>query len=103
PGAAGLTINGNNIDRVFLVGRIWSPDPSLVVALSGLTVTGGNAVSGSNSCGGGLLNFGTLTVNNCTFTGNAAAGGQGGGLVNSSTSTTTPSVVSNSTFAGNSA
>src|SRR5438128_7850672 len=48
PGAAGLTLSGNHADRVFLVGRIWSPDPSLVVALSGLTVTGGNAVSGSN-------------------------------------------------------
>src|SRR5262249_18320641 len=50
PGAASLTISGNNADRVFLVGQ------GTAVTLSGLTVTGGSAVSGSNNYGGGLLN-----------------------------------------------
>ena len=27
PGAANLTINGNNADRVFVVGQIWSSEP----------------------------------------------------------------------------
>ena len=66
PGAASLTISGNHADRVF---RVVS---GLTVTLSGLTVAGGNVVSSSTNYGGGLLNSGTLTVNNCTFTNNAA-------------------------------
>src|SRR5262249_26171729 len=41
PGAASLTINGNNLDRDFVIGRVWSPNPSLVAAISGLTISGG--------------------------------------------------------------
>ncbi len=36
----------------------------------------------SSDYGGGLLNSGTLTVNNCTFSGNAAGSGGGGGIYN---------------------
>ena len=77
PGAGNLTINGNNSDRDFIVGQIWSPNLSLVVAISGLTIAGGSQVYG-----GGLLNFGTLTVTNTTFTGNTAASSGGGALYN---------------------
>ena len=74
PGATNLTINGNNQDRVLLIGQIWSPNRSLVVAISGLTITGGN-----QTYGGGLLNFGTLTVSNTTFANNTAGSSGGGG------------------------
>jgi predicted outer membrane repeat protein len=93
PGASNLTISGNNLDRVFLVGQIWSPNASQVVSISGLTISGGNQVYG-----GGILNFGTLTVSNCVFSGNTG-GSSGGGAIYNVTSLT----VNNSTFSGNSA
>jgi predicted outer membrane repeat protein len=77
PGASILTINGNNLDRVFVVGQIFSQNLSLVVALSGLTISGG-----SQSYGGGLLNFGTSTVSNTYFVNNTAGSSGGGGIYN---------------------
>ena len=78
PGAANLTINGNNADRVLIVGHNWSsPTLSLVVKISGVTITGGNS-----SYGAGLLNFGSLTVTNTTFANNSAGTSGGGGLYN---------------------
>jgi hypothetical protein len=124
PGAANLTIDGNHLGRVFTVGHIWSVTPGLVVSLSGLTVANGSAPA-ADDYGGGLLNFGTLTLTNVALTGNAAGGhggggiynvgrltvsgctltgnvgaGSGGGLYNNSSGRLT---VSNTTFAGNSA
>ena len=58
-GAANLTISGNHISRVFQVLVV-------TVRLDALTVTGGNSVFG----GGGILNFGTLTVMNSTISDN---------------------------------
>jgi CSLREA domain-containing protein len=97
PGAGLLTVNGNGLDRVFIVGRIWSRDLSLSAALSGLTIAGGSALSGSNNYGAGLLNFGTLALNAVTFSGNAAGSSGGGGVYNVGSLT-----VSNSAFTGNS-
>jgi fibronectin-binding autotransporter adhesin len=77
PGSSNLTVNGNNSDRVFIAGKIWSPDTSQVVSISGLTISGGKA-----DYGAGILNFGTLTVNNCVMTGNASGGSGGGALYN---------------------
>jgi predicted outer membrane repeat protein len=91
PGAGNLTVNGNNRDRVFIVGQIWSPNPSLTVSLSGLTVAGGNA-----GYGAGLLNFGTLTVTSCTFANNTATSNGGGGIYN-----VTALTVTGCTFTGN--
>jgi predicted outer membrane repeat protein len=91
PGAANLTINGNNRDRVFIVGTIWSRDLSLAVAINGLTIAGGNAAYGA-----GLLNFGTLTVSNTTFANNSATSNGGGGLYNVGAGT-----LNNCTFTGN--
>ncbi len=74
PGPAGLTINGNNANRVFAIGT--SQNLSLVAAISGLTITAGNANSASiDHYGGALLNFGTTTVTSCAFTNNTAAAG----------------------------
>ena len=64
-----LNVNGNNAGRVFIVGRDYSQNLSLNVSIGGLTISGGSAVSGSATYGGGLLNFGTLSLNNCAFTG----------------------------------
>jgi hypothetical protein len=87
PGARNLTIDGNNLSRVFQV------DINTTVSISGLTVEGGNAGISADG-GGGLLNFGTLTVSNTNFTGNSAV--SGGGIANDGELT-----LSNSTLSGN--
>jgi fibronectin-binding autotransporter adhesin len=57
PGANLLTVNGGGASRVFAV-------YGGSAALSGLTITGGNA---GKDVGGGLVNVrGTLTLTNCT-------------------------------------
>src|SRR5262249_26996303 len=107
PGAGNLTISGNNADRVFLIGQIWSQNLSLVVSLSGLTATGGNVVSSTNNFGGGVLNFGTLTMSNCTVAGNAAGAGgtthseRGGGIYNVGALTLNGCAITNNTAIGN--
>jgi hypothetical protein len=94
------TISGNHNSRVFEVAAKVS------VTLTGLDITGGNGVanpsgsSGNDGHGGGVLNFGTLTVNNSTLSGNSVShqDGEGGAIYNAGTLT-----VSNSTLSGNSA
>jgi len=84
----GITINGNQAGSVFFV-------TNGSVVLTGLTITNGNAsVSG---VGGGILNAGVLTLNQCTLAGNSA--GYAGGIANSYGTL----VVNESTLAGNSA
>ena len=73
--------------------RIFTVDRGETVNISGLTITGGNAASGT---GGGLDNFGTLAVSNSVFSGDSAF--FGGGLDNLGTAT-----VSGSSFTSNSA
>ncbi|HVK16013.1 MAG TPA: hypothetical protein VM533_03630, partial [Fimbriiglobus sp.] len=89
PGADRLTVSGNNTSRVFQV------EAGDSVRLSGLTIAGGNAGLGN---GGGIDNFGTLTVSDSVFSGNSAF--NGGGLANEGGGTAT---VRDSTFTGNSA
>ncbi|MFO0952510.1 MAG: choice-of-anchor Q domain-containing protein [Isosphaeraceae bacterium] len=91
--SAGLTIDGNGSSRVFQV------DPNVTASLSGLTITGGQAGGDDHNHGGGLANYGgTVTLTDCTVTGNSA-NGRGGGLYGSGGSTT----LIHSTVAGNSA
>jgi hypothetical protein len=66
------------------------------LTISNCTLTGNIARYG----GGGIENTGTLTVSNCTLTGNKSDSDSGGGILNNSGGTLT---VSNSTLAGNSA
>ena len=73
PGSSVITISGNNASRVFYV--------SSSVTISGLTITGGSANEG-----GGILNFGTLTVDTSTLSANSASV-QGGGIFNYGTLT----------------
>ena len=48
------------------------------LTIKGLTLRGGKVISYS---GGGILNFGTLTLTNCALTDNTAEGGGGGVLL----------------------
>jgi hypothetical protein len=64
-----VTISGNNADRVFIV------DAGVTASFRGLTITQGYAtpkiVDFTVSAGGaGILNLGTLTVSQCSITGN---------------------------------
>src|SRR5262245_3361765 len=88
PGADRLTVSGNHVSRVFKV------EAGETVSISGLTIAGGNAGAGN---GGGIDNFGALTVSDSMFSGNSAA--NGGGIDNEDGATAT---VTGSTLTGNS-
>ncbi|NER37213.1 MAG: DUF4347 domain-containing protein [Oscillatoria sp. SIO1A7] len=81
----GLTISGDNSSRVFNI--IGNP----LVTLSNLTIANGRATEG-----GGILNPGSLIVNNSTIYNNASTGSFGGGIFNSGAI-----IMLNSTVSGN--
>ncbi len=83
PGANLLTISGGHAVQMFSI-------TSGTVNISGLTIANGT------DNGGGIVNQGSLTVSNCTFSGNTA-GGAGGAIFNDAGTLT----VNNSTFSGN--
>ena len=111
--AAGVTISGNNADRVFNL------FPNAAAAMTRLTITGGNITEGagvlvaagavltltdstvtgnvSSSFGGGVYvaSGGTATLTNCTVSGNNAF--YGGGVYNAGTATLTNCTVSGNT------
>ena len=87
-GADQLTIDADGQSRIFEIAA------STTVDISGLTLTGGSA-----SEGGGIINNGTLTVTNCTISGNTAIF-NGGGIFNFGGGTLT---VTNCTIRGNTA
>jgi hypothetical protein len=62
PDANLLSVSGNQASRVFEV------DPNVTASISGLTITGGGNVND----GGGLYNRGTLSLTDCTVSGNTA-------------------------------
>jgi hypothetical protein len=72
PGAAVITVSGNNASRVFEVA------PGVAALISGLAVADGQAATGA-----GVLNDGALTLLDATVTGNTSRlfgfGGNGGG------------------------
>jgi large repetitive protein len=103
PGAAQLTISGGNSSRVFDV------NSSQPVVLTGLTISNGAHVGGGgiydargsnltvsactiSNChadildggsGGGIYNYGILTLSGCTISGDSARNsGEGGGILN---------------------
>ncbi len=96
PGANVLAVNGNfptTPNRVFHIA------PSNTVAISGLTITNGNAV-----IGGGIYNdHGTLTVSACVLTGNSATSYSGGGIANDGSGGSAALTVSACVLRGNSA
>ena len=62
PGAGILTISGNDATQVFDV------SPGVTATIAGLTIADGS----KPQTGGGIYNEGTLTVTNCTLSGNSA-------------------------------
>jgi Right handed beta helix region len=96
--AAGVTINAAGNSRVFEV------HAGVTASISALTITGGG---GTADRGGGLLNFGNLTLTNCTVTGNTASRnssgllGNGGGVANYGTVTLADCKISGNTAANN--
>jgi hypothetical protein len=74
PGANLLTVSGNHASRVFNISS------GITVSISYLTIRDGTSVD-RPSVGSGIYNSGTLTVNNCTLTGNIAFD-SGGGIYN---------------------
>lgn len=87
PGAGSLSVDGNAASRVFEI------TSGHTVAISDLTIRNGNALG---TDGGGILNDATLTLTNCTVSGNTAR--FGGGAFNSGTL-----AIGNSTVSGNTA
>ena len=107
PGARTLSVSGNNQSRVFVVTNPIAG--SATVTISGLTVTGGNALPillGGTLIGdgGGILNTGgaTLNLTEVTVTGNSATS-LGGGIATraillvSTTTNITRSTINNNT------
>jgi hypothetical protein len=68
PGANIVTVSGNNSSRAFSVAA------AKTVGISGLTVAQGSAPTG-----GGIDNFGTLSLSHVILSNNQAVGGMGGG------------------------
>ncbi len=85
--AAGVTVTGGGMSRVFQV------DAMVNASISGLTITSGS----TTGYGGGLSNYGTLTLSDCTVSGNSAAD-SGGGI-----SSDGPMTLSNCTISDNTA
>ncbi|MFP3494456.1 Ig-like domain-containing protein [Pseudomonas sp. SIMBA_059] len=82
-GVADVTLSGQYKTQVLRVNN------GVTATLDGLVITQGLAVGngaqagvdGTAAMGGGIVNFGNLTLNNVTVTSNAASGGGGGGGV----------------------
>ncbi len=81
-----VRIDGNGSTRIFTVGS------GVTATLQSLVITNGQETASSH--GGGLVNWGVLTLNHCTVVNNRA--GDGGGIINSNTLT-----ANHCTFAGN--
>ena len=91
-----VTISGNGAANTVISGgrsvRVFHVDPETTAAISGVSITNGQAVDG-----GGINNEGVLTVSNTTLDGNSAST-SGGGIDNSGKLT-----VTNTTFTDNEA
>lgn len=89
-GARTTVIDGGAAGRVVMI-----PTAATNVTLSNLTISNGTAAKG-----GGIANNGTLTINNCSISGNRAQsryGSSGGGISNAGTLK-----INHSTISGNS-
>ena len=88
-----LGVDAQQANRVFYISR------GKTVTISGLAIINGSAPA-DYDLGGGIYNDeATLTLNNCTISGNAAVPGFGGGIYNSEGTVT----LKNTTLSGNSA
>ncbi len=92
PGAASLTISGDNAVQVFRV------NSGVTATFSGLIIANGRAVSG-NPSGGGILNVGTLTISDSVIRDNYADYG-GGGILNGGMLTLNNTIIENNETSG---
>jgi len=97
PGANRLTVDANHASRVFNIAS------GRRVTISGLTVTNGSAPLPYVSGGGIYNDHATLTLNNCTISGNTAVPGNGGGIYNDGYGGSATLTITNCTINGNSA
>ncbi|MCA9229996.1 MAG: right-handed parallel beta-helix repeat-containing protein [Planctomycetales bacterium] len=98
PGADQLTIDaGDGADNAFGTGdgyRIFDISLNVNVAMSGLTLTGGDiSGSGASGAGGAISNLGNLSLTESTISGNSASH-NGGGIYDIGTATIAGSTVS---------
>jgi len=100
PGATNVAVNGNFPNTT---NRVFHIVPGIDVTIAGLTITNGLATGNFLSgLGGGIFNdHSTLTVSNCTISGNSAETGGGIGISGTDGSATLEIV--NNTLSGNSA
>lgn len=109
-GANGTIVDGNQSGSVFIVGQ---NDTNARVELSAMTIQGGSGtprLTESNNTlpyGGGILNYGKLTVKGVNISGNTAnkslgwySNGYGGGICNFGILTVINSDISGNTVAG---
>jgi hypothetical protein len=103
PGASQLTVKRDSGAGRF---RIFHLAPSQTVTISGLTISGGDALDGDGIEQGGAFftNVGTtLTINDCVISGNRA-NGFGGAIMFGGTGNPRGALnISNTTFSGNTA
>jgi hypothetical protein len=99
PGFGPATLNGRN------TGSVVTVNEGVTVAITGLTITGGSGSNRREPCslpdclvGGGILNFGSVSLTNSTVSGNTATYG-GGGIWNQGSVSLTNSTVSDNTAA----
>ena len=96
PGARLLSVDAANANRVFGIGagNTWQTGPpGSTTTISGLTLVKGR--NGDSNGGGALFNEDTVTLNNCTLSGNTA--GRGGAISNKGTLTLNSCTLSGNT------
>lgn len=94
-----VTIDGGN--SASSPGSVVVISGSVAVTIDGFTITGGYANT-SAYWGGGIANYGTLTVRNSVIRGNNGAGNEGGGIFSGGQLTVSDTTISGntSTFGG---
>jgi hypothetical protein len=118
PGAGLLTVRGSGyVQYPYTNTRVFTVLEGATVSISGLTITNGYAPMGypfpDANLGGGIANFGTLTLSNSTVTGNTAnscpdyncfdptPSQAGGGIFNGNADGTAVLTIINSTVSDN--
>jgi len=99
-----LTINGSGAPQLQVDGakssREFEIAAGATVSISGLTMQNGNVLTPTAPFGGGIRNFGTLTLTNTVVTGNGTSG-EGGGIHNDEGMLTIVGSTISDNFAGN--
>ena len=102
PGADQLTVQRNPLSLLNF--RVFAIVPGRTVTISGMTITNGatNGATPGGNKGGGIYNgHATLTISNCTLSGNSAS--SGGGIYNDGTVGSATLTITNCTLSSNTA